>query len=66
MIAGILFSLVSLGAAQQPTTVQRAISNANPGLAHIELPFTVELFGGWQRAYPEIIDGLWRNQVKKK
>src|SRR5438067_2067126 len=31
MIAGILFSLVSLGAAQQPTTVQRAISNANPG-----------------------------------
>ena len=41
-------------------------SNANPGLAHIELPFTVELFGGWQRAYPEIIDGLWRNQVKKK
>ena len=41
-------------------------NDANPNLAHIELPFTVELFGGWQRAYPEIIDGIWRNQVKKK
>lgn len=41
-------------------------NDANKDLAHIELPFTVELFGGWQRAYPEIIDGIWRNQVKKK
>ncbi|PYS84575.1 MAG: sulfate ABC transporter substrate-binding protein [Acidobacteria bacterium] len=41
-------------------------NEANPGLAHIELPFTVELFGGWDRAYPEVIDGVWRNQVKKK
>ena len=41
-------------------------NDANKDLAHIELPFTVGLFGGWQRAYPEIIDGVWRNQVKKK
>lgn len=41
-------------------------NDANKEFAHIELPFTVELFGGWQRAYPEVIDGVWRNQVKKK
>jgi sulfate/thiosulfate-binding protein len=42
-------------------------NDANAGLSHIELPFTVgELFGGWDRAYPEIIEGVWRNQVKKK
>lgn len=41
-------------------------NEANKDLAHIELPFTVGLFGGWQHAYPEVIDGIWRNQVKKK
>jgi sulfate/thiosulfate transport system substrate-binding protein len=40
---------------------------ANPEFARIELPFTVgDLFGGWQRAYPEVIDGVWRKQVKQK
>ena len=39
---------------------------ANPDFAKIELPFTVELFGGWQRAYPEIIERVWRDQVQKK
>jgi sulfate/thiosulfate-binding protein len=33
--------------------------------AQIELPFTVELFGGWTRAYPEIIEKVWRDQVQK-
>jgi hypothetical protein len=42
-------------------------NDANKEFAHIELPFTVgDLFGGWQRAYPEVIDGVWRNQVKQK
>jgi sulfate transport system substrate-binding protein len=42
-------------------------NDANPEFARVELPFTVgDLFGGWQRAYPEIIDGVWRKQVKQK
>jgi len=42
-------------------------NDANPEFARIELPFTVgDLFGGWQRAYPEVIDGVWRKQVKQK
>jgi sulfate transport system substrate-binding protein len=40
---------------------------ANPEFARVEQPFTVgDLFGGWQRAYPEIIEGVWRKQVKQK
>lgn len=34
--------------------------------ARIEMPFTVEMFGGWQRAYPEIIERVWRDQAQKK
>ena len=33
--------------------------------ADIEMPFTVEALGGWSRAYPEIVEGVWRDQVKK-
>ena len=49
----------------------RSITNesfnaANKEFATIELPFTVELFGGWTRAYPEIIEGIFRDKVQKK
>jgi sulfate transport system substrate-binding protein len=44
-----------------------AFNDVNKEFARIELPFTVgELFGGWERAYPDIIDGVWRKQVKQK
>jgi sulfate transport system substrate-binding protein len=35
------------------------------GFVRIEMPFTVEYLGGWARAYPEIIEGIWRDQVRK-
>ncbi len=38
----------------------------NKQFAVIEMPFTVELFGGWTRAYPEIIERVWRDQVQQK
>jgi sulfate transport system substrate-binding protein len=41
-------------------------NDSNPEFAKIELPFTVELFGGWTRAYPEIVEGVWRNQIQQK
>ncbi|HEX8188601.1 MAG TPA: sulfate ABC transporter substrate-binding protein [Pyrinomonadaceae bacterium] len=44
-----------------------AFNDANREFARIELPFTVtDLFGGWERAYPEVIDGVWRKQVRQK
>ena len=49
----------------------RSITNesfnaANPEFAKIERPFTIELFGGWSKAYPEIIEGIFRDQVQTK
>lgn len=48
------------------SVTHEVFNEANPDFAKIEMPFTVELFGGWQRAYPEIIEGVWRNQVQTK
>jgi sulfate transport system substrate-binding protein len=42
-----------------------SLNEAHAEFARIEMPFTVEYFGGWQRAYPEIIDGIFRNQVQQ-
>jgi sulfate transport system substrate-binding protein len=49
----------------------RSVSNETlnletKGLAHIEMPFTVDYFGGWGRAYPEVIEGVFKNQVQRK
>lgn len=38
----------------------------NKELAHIEMPFTIEYFGGWAKAYPEVIEGIFKNQVQRK
>lgn len=43
-----------------------ALSQENKDLATIKSPFTVEYFGGWQRAYPEIIESIFRDQVQKR
>jgi sulfate transport system substrate-binding protein len=42
------------------------LNEDNKDFAVIEMPFTVELFGGWTRAYPEIIERIWRDQVQRK
>jgi len=43
-----------------------AFNDANKDLAKIEMPFTVELFGGWSKAYPDIIEHIFRDQVQRK
>ena len=43
-----------------------SLNDANAEFAKIEIPFTVELFGGWTRAYPEVIEKVFRDQVQKK
>ena len=48
------------------SVTNESFNDANPEFAKIEMPFTVELFGGWSRAYPEIIEGIFVNQVKHK
>ncbi len=43
-----------------------ALSQENKELATIKYPFGVDYFGGWARAYPEIIEGIFRDQVQKR
>ena len=43
-----------------------AFNQANTGFGRIELPLTIEFFGGWERAYPEVIEKIFRGQVQMK
>ena len=48
------------------SATDEALNDANAEFGKIEQPFTVEFFGGWSRAYPEIIEKVFRDQVQKK
>jgi len=43
-----------------------SFNQANAAFGHIEMPFTIEYFGGWDKAYPEVIEQVFRDQVQKK
>jgi len=43
-----------------------SFNDANPEFAKIEMPFTVQLFGGWDKAYPDIIENIFIKQVQNK
>lgn len=43
-----------------------ALNQANAEFGHIEMPFTIDYFGGWTKAYPEIIEQIFRDQVQKR
>ena len=43
-----------------------AFNQANTEFGHIEMPFTIEYFNGWDKAYPEVIEGIFRDQVQRK
>ncbi|HEY8563702.1 MAG TPA: sulfate ABC transporter substrate-binding protein [Pyrinomonadaceae bacterium] len=41
-------------------------NTTNVGFAKIEMPFTIEYFGGWGKAYPDVIEKIFRDQVQNK
>lgn len=41
-----------------------AFNSGNSNFVNIELPFTVHFFGGWEKAYPDVIEKIFRDQVK--
>ena len=43
-----------------------SFNEQNKEFATIEMPFTVELFGGWGKAYPDVIEKVFRDQVQRK
>lgn len=47
------------------SVTNEALNAANTTFGHIELPFTIDYFGGWDKAYPEIIEKVFRDQVQK-
>ncbi len=42
-----------------------SLNDANKGFAQIKLPFTVDYFGGWNKAYPDVIEKVWRNKAQR-
>jgi sulfate/thiosulfate transport system substrate-binding protein len=48
------------------SSTTEAFNEANPSFAKITSPFTVEYFGGWSRAYPDVIEKIFRDQVQKR
>lgn len=48
------------------SSTNEALNQENKELATIKYPFTVDYFGGWDKAYPEVIEGVFRDLVQKR
>jgi sulfate/thiosulfate transport system substrate-binding protein len=48
------------------SSTSEALNQENKELATIKYPFTADYFHGWDRAYPEVIEGVFRDQVQKR
>ena len=43
-----------------------AFNDANKQLSRIEVPFKIDFFNGWDHAYPDVIEKVFRDQVQKR
>ncbi len=48
------------------SSVNKAFDRENKELATIKYPFTVDYFGGWDRAYREVVQGVFEAEVRKR
>ncbi|HEV7799062.1 MAG TPA: sulfate ABC transporter substrate-binding protein [Pyrinomonadaceae bacterium] len=48
------------------SVTNNALNEANKEFGHIEMPFTIDYFGGWDRAYPEVIEQIFKNKVQNR
>ena len=48
------------------SVTNESFNDANKEFATIQIPFTVEMFGGWDKAYPEVMEQVFRDQVQNK
>ena len=48
------------------SSTNEAFNQANTGFGHVELPLTIEYFGGWEKAYPDVIEKVFRDQVQNR
>lgn len=42
------------------------LNQQNTQLGQIEMPFAINYFGGWERAYPDVIEKVFRDQVQQR
>ncbi|MFN2532878.1 MAG: sulfate ABC transporter substrate-binding protein [Pyrinomonadaceae bacterium] len=48
------------------SATNEALNQTNSEFGHIELPFTIDYFGGWDKAYPDVIENVFRKQVQQR
>lgn len=48
------------------STTNDSFDKANKEFGQIQMPFTVDYFGGWDKAYPDVIEKVFRDQVQRK
>lgn len=48
------------------SVTNEALNQANAEFGNIRMPFTIDYFGGWGKAYPEVIEKIFRDQVQRK
>jgi len=48
------------------SSTNEALDKENKELATIKYPFKVDYFRGWDKAYPEVIEGVFRDQVQNR
>lgn len=48
------------------SATNETLNQGNSQLANIEMPFTIDYFGGWAKAYPEVIESIFRDQVQRR
>lgn len=48
------------------SVTNESFNDEHKEFSKIEQPFTIELFGGWTKAYPEVIEAVFLGQVQNK
>jgi sulfate/thiosulfate transport system substrate-binding protein len=48
------------------SATNETLDEENKQFALIEIPFTIDYFGGWSKAYPDVIEGIFRDQVQRR
>jgi sulfate transport system substrate-binding protein len=48
------------------SSTNESFNQGKPEFAQIQLPFTVDLFGGWDKAFPDVIQNVFQQQVQKR
>jgi sulfate/thiosulfate transport system substrate-binding protein len=44
--------------------IDESLNEGNEAFGKIEMPFTIDYFGGWNKAYPEVMEKVFRDQVQ--